>query len=315
MINIDKSLCMRVLHSVVREIWFGAPSWRLSSAQVLNAVILCGNRLGWTLDHELKMLHTDSSFKMCQQSWILSNSMLQQPQRAPRPWLPSTATLRLADNANRSTFSTLPWPFLGGEGSNHNHAELCWLLTWEADCLSTPVCKSVKASMFVKYWLVSFFCVPFGEGMKQASNLQVCKQRYRGMWSIWFVLDWISLWLSCNTVEWWAWAYGSRTACLSFSVPTRSKLFKQTPTEKIVSVEIHDDHAELIEIHNPNLGILKRSDSLIPCIDISGYCFLSSNSSFKLRNGRKCALFSLFAGLSKKKNTVESMTYCTECPL
>jgi hypothetical protein len=38
-----------------------------------------------------------------------------------------------------------------------------------------------------------------------------------------------------------------------------------------MSLEIHDDHAEVTEIQNPNLGILKLSDSLIPSIDISGY--------------------------------------------
>ena len=57
---------------------------------------------------------------------------------------------------------------------------------------------------------------------------------------------------------------------LVFLCTHKKQIFKQTPAKKM-SLEIHDDHAEVTEIQNPNLGILKRSDSLIPSIDISGY--------------------------------------------
>lgn len=115
------------------------PSWRLSSAQVLNAVILCGNCLGWsTLDVQFWI--EDDSYFMMQQSLTFSNSM---PQRAPRPWLPSTATFRwLADKQCKSIQIYHPAPFWEVR-STDNHAESCWMLTWGASCVSTPACLSL----------------------------------------------------------------------------------------------------------------------------------------------------------------------------
>lgn len=120
-----------------------------------------------------------------------------------------------------------PCPFLGGEGSTHNHAESCWMLTWGASCVSTPACLSLYS---------------------QEANFQANTRKTKCLWR-------------------------------SMTTMPKSQKFK-TQILAYWSVQI----------------------LWFPLLISQGIVFFRATpaSTLKLRNGRKCALFSLLVGLRKE---------------